>query len=190
MLNKLRSLPVLAAAVIGLVIVTGALAATFISDNDDSSESSPPESAAIANTPTQPPAPTATVGAAQTGELPDDVWTQLQNLPQQLQDDLLARLEAGSIGVTTVETVIEEYENRNQSVRVGTVIEATESILQLEVYSTGERAEVIINDETVIRRGRDDITPSELDADELVMVISMDDGETAFAITAFGVGAP
>ncbi len=190
MLSKLRSMPVLVAAVIGLLVVTGALAATLISGDDDSNESSSPKVAAVANTPTQPPAPTATVEADQPDKLPDDVWAWLQDLPQQLRDDLLARFETGSIGVTTVETVIEEYENRNQSVRVGTVVEATNSMLRLEVYSTGERAAVVINDETVIKRGKDDITAADLELDELVMVISMDEGETAFAVTAFGIGAP
>ncbi len=188
-MRKLRTLPlpVLAAAVLGLAIVTVALAATLVSDDDDSTDQSPTTAAAV-STPTQ--APSATAEPDAPGGIPDGVWTKLQDLPQKLRDDLIARFETGGLGVSAIETVIAEYENRNQGVRVGTVLEATDSMLRLEVHATGERAEVVISDETVLRRGRDDITGADLELDELVMVISMDGGVTAFSVTAFGVGAP
>ncbi len=191
-MRKLRTLPVLAAAVVGLLIVTGALAATLVLDDDDSDERAATNTAAV-STPTQAPSPTSTTSATESDApdgISDELRARLQDLPQKLQDDLISRFEAGTLGVATIETVIEEYENRNQGVRVGTVVEATDSMLRLEVYTTGERAEVVLNDETVLRRGRDDITGADLEPDELVMVISRDGGVTAFAVTAFGVGAP
>ena len=191
-MRKLRTLPVLAAAVVGLLIVTGELAATLVLDDDDSDERAATNTAAV-STPTQAPSPTSTTSATESDApdgISDELRARLQDLPQKLQDDLISRFEAGTLGVATIETVIEEYENRNQGVRVGTVVEATDSMLRLEVYTTGERAEVVLNDETVLRRGRDDITGADLEPDKLVMVISRDGGVTAFAVTAFGVGAP
>ncbi len=191
-MRKLRTLPVLAAAVVGLLIVTGALAATLVLDDDDSDERAATNTAAV-STPTQAPLPTSTTSATESDApdgISDELRARLQDLPQKLQDDLISRFEAGTLGVATIETVIEEYENRNQGVRVGTVVEATDSMLRLEVYTTGERAEVVLNAETVLRRGRDEITGADLEPDKLVMVISRDGGVTAFAVTAFGVGAP
>jgi hypothetical protein len=187
-MRKPGTVLILGTVVVGLVIVTGALAATLILDDDDGAPDRPSPNTAAESTPTQAPSPT--VEAQQPDEIPDEVWARLEALPEKLRNDLLQRFESGAMGVPEIVTVIEEYENRNQGVRVGTVLEATDSMLSLEVYSTGERAEVLINEETVLKRGHDDITPADLQPDELVMVISRDGGETAFSVTAFGVGAP
>jgi hypothetical protein len=189
-MHKPRTLTLLIAAVFGLAVVTVALAATLVLDSDGNSPERPSSNTAAVTTPTRAPSPTATVATDRPAEIPQDVWDKLLALPQKLRDDLLSRFEAGGIGVSDIETVINEYENRDQGVRVGTVLEATDSMLQLEVYTTGERASVVINDKTVLKRGHDDITPADLQPDELVMVVSMDGGVTAFSVTAFGVGAP
>jgi hypothetical protein len=186
-MHSRRTVPLLIAAVFGLAAVTVALAAVLISGDDAPTERVSPNTA-DATTPTQ--APSATAEADRPDGIPDDVWADLQDLPQKLRDDLIARYEAKQIAVPDIETVIEQYANRNQGVRVGTVLEATDTMLRLEVYTTGEQAEVAINDETVLKRGHDDITPADLKPDELVMVLSRDGGATAFAVTAFGVGAP
>lgn len=175
---------------LSLGIVSGALAMTLWDSGGDARDDRTSSNTAELSTPTPETTPAPTSAAAQPAEFPEDVWARLQALPEKLRDDLLLRFEAGGIGVSEIATVIEEYENRNQGVRVGTVLEATDTMLRLEVYTTGERAEVIINDETVLRRGHDDITAADLERDELVMVLSRDGGVTAFAVTAFGVGAP
>lgn len=187
-MHSSRLFLVLAGLAISLTIVTAALAATLVFDGDDDEpDRVSPNTGAVA-TSTQAPSPTIEVG--QPEGIPDDVWASLEALPDKLREDLLERFEAGGLGVAEIETVIEEYEGRNQGVRVGTVLEATDSMLRLEVYTTGERAEVALNDETVLKRGHDDITAADLEPDELVMVISRDGGVTAFSVTAFGVGAP
>jgi hypothetical protein len=174
---------------LSLTIATAAIAATLLLDDNKTAE----EPTADTTTATATPLPSPTVAAAnieQPEGIDDDLWLQIQALPGKLRDDLLTRFKTGAMAVSEIEDVISQYENRNQSVRVGTVIESTDSMLRLEVYTTGEHAEVAINDETVLRRGHDDIKPTDLAPDELVMVLSRDGGDTAFAITAFGVGAP
>jgi hypothetical protein len=185
-MRRPRILIILVAVVIGLAIVTGALAMALLNDDNETEERQSPITAA--STPT--PAPTATVAASRHEGIPDDVWARLQDLPDRLRDEVVRQFDTQWIDLARVEAIIDEYQNRNQGVRVGTVLEATDSMLQLEVYTTGERAEVALNDETVLKRGHDDITPAELEPDELVMVVSRDGGATAFSITAFGVGAP
>jgi len=187
-MRKPRTALLLAAAVVGLAVVTGVLAATLVFDGDEDPAGRPSPSTAAGSTPTQAPAPT--VEAEQPDEIPDDVWARLEALPDKLRSDLLQRFESGAMGVLEIETVIEQYEGRDQGVRVGTVLEATDSMLRLEVYTTGERAEVLLDGETVLRRGHDDIKGTDLEPDELVLVISRDGGLTAFSVTAFGVGAP
>jgi hypothetical protein len=186
-MRRPRILIILVAVVIGLAIVTGALAMALLDDDDETDEERQSPITA-ASTPT--PAPTATVAAGHHEGIPDDVWARLQDLPDKLRDEVVRQFDTQWIDLARVETIIDEYENRNQGVRVGTVLEATDSMLRLEVYTTGERAEVALNDETVLKRGHDDITPAELEPDELVMVVSRDGGATAFSVTAFGVGAP
>jgi hypothetical protein len=187
-MHRSRLFLVLVGLTISLTIVTAALAATLVFDGEDDKPDRVSPSTGAISTPTQAPSPT--VGAEQPDGIPDAVWVSLQALPDKLRDDLIARFKAGGIAVSDIETVIDEYENRNQGVRVGTVLDATDSLLRLEVYTTGERAEVALNDETVLKRGHDDITAADLEPDELVMVISRDGGETAFSVTAFGIGAP
>jgi hypothetical protein len=185
-MRRPRLFLVLIGLVIALGIVTVAMAASLASDGDDDAEPNTIPRIAEASTPTQEPA----VVPVQPEEIPDDIWAEIQELPDKLRDSLLVQFDRGDLDVAGIEQVIKDYESRNQSVRVGTVLEATDSMLRLEVYTTGERAEVVIDDETVLKRGNEDITPSELEPDELVMVLSRDGGETAFAVTAFGVGLP
>lgn len=186
-MRRPRLFLVLVGLVASLAIIGVALAATLVLDDDNGAPEKPSTNTA-ALSPT--PAPSPTVTAERPSEIPDEVWQKLDALPGKLREDLLQRFEAGSMAVPEIETVIEQYENRNQGVRVGTVIDATDSMLRLEVYTTGERAQVELNGETVLRRGHDDIKGTDLAPDELVLVISRDNGETAFSVTAFGVGAP
>jgi hypothetical protein len=187
-MHRSRLFLVLAGLVISLTIMTAALAASLVLDGDDDTPDRASPSTGAASTPTQAPSPT--VEAEQPDGIPDNVWVSLEALPDKLRDQVISQFEAGNLGVPEIERVIEDYDDRNQGVRVGTVIEATDSMLQLEVYTTGERAEVAIDDDTVLKRGHDDITAADLEPDELVMVISRDGGVTAFSVTAFGVGAP
>jgi hypothetical protein len=185
---KSRLLLIVAGLAVSLAVAAGALAATMVFDNGDSNDET--TSAGLATSkPTPSRTPTAVAGDAPDG-VPQELWARLQALPDKLRGDLVRRLQAGSIALNQIETAIEDYANRNQAVRVGTVIDATDSMLSLEVYTTGEKAEVALNSDTVLRRGNSDIKATDLEPDELVLVISRDGGETAFAVEAFGVSPP
>jgi len=187
-MHRPRIFLVLVGLAVSLVIAAGALAATLVFESDDSTDET--TSAGLAAS--TPPAlfPTAVATTEPPDGIPDELWLKIEALPDKLRSDLVDRFDTGAMAIPEIETVIEQYENRDQGVRVGTVIDSTDSMLRLEVYTTGERAEVALNNETVLRRGHDDIKGTDLAPDELVLVISRDGGETAFSVDAFGVGAP
>jgi hypothetical protein len=172
---------------VSLVVAAGALAAAGVFDDSDSSKETTSAGLASAKSTVT---PSATAVAEAPDGVPQELWVRLQALPEKLRSEIVRRFQAGSMALNQIETTIEDYANRNQSVRVGTVIDATDSMLSLEVYTTGEKAEVALNDETVLRRAGNDIKATDLEPDELVLVISRDGGETAFAVEAFGVSPP
>jgi hypothetical protein len=184
---RLRLFIILGGLVASLAVAAGVLAAAGVFDDSDSSDETTSAGLASAK-PTVTPSATAVADAPD--GVPQELWVRLQALPEKLRSDLLSRLRAGSIALNQIETVIQQYADRNQSVRVGTVVDTTGSTLSLEVYTTGEQAEVALNDETVLRRGNDDIEAADLRPNELVLVLSRDGGETAFAVEAFGVSPP
>jgi len=111
----------------------------------------------------------------------------IEALPERLREQVLRAVEEGRLALSGLEDLLRQYEMRNSSVRVGQVLEASDTKLMLEVLLTGELAVVAIDDKTVLRRATDVIKGSDLKRNELVMMLSMDGGKTAFSVTAFGV---
>ncbi|HWC29588.1 MAG TPA: hypothetical protein VG845_05840 [Dehalococcoidia bacterium] len=168
--------------VLALAVVSATLAATLVADDDD--EGTPASAVVTAPTPTtRPPAETSTA----LDELSPSLRQRVEALPERLREQIRRAIEEGRLALSAVEDLLRQYENRNPAVRVGQVIEADDAHVTLEVYTTGERVTVAIDDDTVLRRALDDIEGSELKRDELVLVLSMDGGATAFSVTAFGV---
>jgi hypothetical protein len=182
--------PLIAIAVL-LVVVSGALAAVLISGGD--SKGPAPESGrAIATaTPVQ---GTATAAATATPSVADPIPAEFRArfdaLPRKLKDDILKQLDQGLLRSGQLDQVIQAYEQRNSSVRVGSVVEVDADSVHIIVFTTGEDVEVALSPETAITRGNTPIQAADLRKDELVMVLSRDDGKTAFGIQALGVEAP
>jgi membrane-associated protease RseP (regulator of RpoE activity) len=107
-------------------------------------------------------------------------------LPPQVRERLLQQLERGEINQQQLQQILRLYRSRTENVRVGTVADATATELKLKLVS-GEDITMALNGQTQLRRGRDVIRPADLRDGELVMVLSMDGGETAFSVNGFGV---
>jgi hypothetical protein len=180
--------PLIAIAAI-MVVASASLAAVLISgDGDDGGSST---SAAVIATPTvQPTAIPATPTLPSGNAIPEALRARFDALPEKLRNEILDQLNRGLLRVQQLEQVIRGYELRNAGVRVGSVVEVDNDSLRLEVYTTGEDVEVAINADTVITRGPTRITAADLRKDEMVMVISRDNGATAFGVEALGVQAP
>ena len=185
MSSKLLS-PLIAVAAV-MLVASVALGAVLLSDDSDED---PRDSAAVVATatvvPTPTPAPTAPTGVV----IPEAFRARFDALPEKLRNETLDQLDKRLLRIQQLEQVIRAFEQRNASIRVGTVVEADADSLRLEVYTTGEDVEVGITTDTVITRGTSPIKPADLRKDEMVMVISRDNGATAFGIEALGVQAP
>ena len=114
----------------------------------------------------------------------------LDGLPEKLRQETLQAFQAGSLGLEQVEFIVTQYENRNPSVRVGSVVGVYGGVLRFEVFTTGEQVEVITGNQTLVRRGDQDIPLEDLREGELVMVVSAEGGALALTIEALGVSAP
>ncbi len=180
--------PLIAIAAI-MVVASASLAAVLIS-GDGADDTGSPNIAAQIATPTVAPAltvvPTPPLGIG----IPDALRARFEALPEKLRNETLDQLDKGLLRIQQLEQVIRAFEQRNASIRVGSVVEADADSLRLEVYTTGEAVEIAINADTVITRGTTPIKPADLRPDEMVMVISRDNGTTAFGIEALGVQRP
>ena len=180
--------PLIAIAAI-MVVASASLAAVLMSGDGDDGGSS--NNAAVIATPTvAPTAVPATPTPLSGNAIPEALRARFDTLPEKLRTEILDQLDKGLLRVQQLEQVIRGYEQRNTGVRVGSVVEADADSLRLEVYTTGEDVQVAINADTVITRGPTRITAADLRKDEMVMVISRDNGATAFGIEALGVQAP
>jgi hypothetical protein len=180
--------PLIAVAAV-MLVASVALGAVLLSDNGDDN-AAPRNDAAVVATPTVAPtfspAPTAQSGIV----IPEALRARFDALPEKLRNETLDQLDKGLLRIQQLEQVIRAFEQRNASIRVGTVVDADADSLRLEVYTTGEDVEVGITTETVITRGTNPIKPADLRKDEMVMVISRDNGATAFGIEALGIQSP
>ena len=111
----------------------------------------------------------------------------LEGLPAPLRARLEQLLTAGNLTPEQLERLVRVYQAQSQNVRVGTVQEVSETSLTIGVFGLDEAVTIGVTPETTIRRGREAIHAVDLLPGELVFVISMDGGETAFSVTAFGV---
>jgi hypothetical protein len=180
--------PLIAVAAV-MLVASIALGAVLLSDEDETDNGTANDVAVVASptvAPSSTPAPTAPSGLV----IPDALRARFDALPEKLRNETLDQLNNGLLRVQQLEQVIRAFEQRNASIRVGTVVEADANSLRLEVYTTGEDVEVGITADTVITRGTTPIKPADLRKDEMVMVISRDNGATAFGIEALGVQAP
>ena len=117
----------------------------------------------------------------------------LEILPPEVRERLQRELDAGRLSPQELQQFLRLYQARGENVRVGTVESVNPGIvngtfiLTLQPYGEGENVAVELNDRTSLLRAGTPIQPGNLRDDELVMVISMDGGQTAFGILAFGV---
>ena len=180
--------PLIAFAAI-MVVASASLAAVLMSGDGNDGGSS--NNAAVIATPTAEPTASPATPTPPSGiVIPEALRARFDALPEKLRDEILDQLDRGLLRVQQLEQVIRGYEQRNTGVRVGSVVEADADSLRLEVYTTGEDVEVAITADTVITRGPTRIAAADLRKDEMVMVISRDNGATAFGIEALGVQAP
>jgi hypothetical protein len=102
----------------------------------------------------------------------------------------MTALEDGSLNAVSLEQVIENYENRNENVRVGPVLGVDDDTLRMEVFTTGEEIEISLNEATEINRNEETIEVEDLQPQELILVVFRPGTTTAASIEALGVVAP
>jgi hypothetical protein len=136
---------------------------------------------------TDTPAPAVT--AESTAAIADDLRARLEALPSKLRDEALSGYAAGDVSLEQLDLIARLYEERNPDLRVGSVLSVSGDRLRFEVYTTGEAVEVILSEETAVRRGGDSIAPEDLQPGELVMVLTPEAGVVA-RVEAFGVAVP
>lgn len=179
-----------------MLVISLALVAVLVASNRDDDAAASHATALTATPETPPSAPTDTTTPDDASPdpsgsgLPPELQVRVDALPQKLRDEALAAYEAGSLALPELEQLLADYENRNPAVRVGSVLGAEDGQLRFEIYTTGEQVGVAILPETEIRRAETPIAFEDLMLDELVMVVSTEDGSTALSIEAFGVIAP
>ncbi len=130
-----------------------------------------------------PPAPSVT--ATPVPELPPDLAARIDALPDRLRSEVRDRLLQGALSQAELQTLLDDYDNRNPHLLIGSIVESKPDELTLTVYATGEQVVVAVTLDTVIHAVDDTLHP-----DELVLVVTSDDGKTATTITGFGVTAP
>ncbi len=106
-------------------------------------------------------------------------------LPDKLRSEVRNLLLQGRITQTELQTLLDDYENRNPNLLIGSVVESKPDALTLTVYATGEQVAVAVTPDTVVHA-----VDATLHPDELVLVVTSADGKTATTITGFGVTAP
>jgi len=179
-----------------MFVVSLALAAVLVASGGGS-DAGPPVAAAgestgtpFVATPSSTPEPSATPEPTPLPAIPVQLQRRLNALPEKLRNETLLAYATGSLRLEQVELIVAFYENRNPNVRVGSVLGASDGVLRFEVFTTGELAEIATGEQTLIRRAGADIGLEDLLPEELVMVVSTDEGALALTIEAFGVSAP
>ena len=172
--------------VVSLVLVVVLLAGS----DADSPDAAVSDTTPVVATPTSTPPPTLTPEPTPLPPLPSDLQERLNALPAKLRNETLNAYSTGTLSLEQLAQIVTDYENRNPSVRVGSVVRTSDGALRFEVFTTGEQVDVATGEQTLIRRGGEHIALADLMPDELVMVVSTDEGATAVTIEAFGVVAP
>ena len=173
-----------------MLVVSLVLAAVLLAGSGNGDGGEP--GAAVAETAalTTATLPTATPEPAPLPPIPFDLQERLNALPEKLRNETQYAYSTGTLSLDQLARIATDYENRNPSVRVGSVLTISEGLLRFEVFTTGEQAEVATGEQTLIRRGDVDIALEDLLPEELIMVVSTNEGAIALTIEAFGVAAP
>jgi membrane-associated protease RseP (regulator of RpoE activity) len=137
-------------------------------------------------------APNATTPTPEATRPPRDTQSALDRLPPEIRERLQRDLDAGRLSPQEMQQFLRLYQARGDNVRVGEVVSVNPGtvsgfILTLEPNIGGNNVTVELNEKTTLMRGGTLIQPGDLKEEELVLVISMDGGQTAFAVLAFGV---
>jgi membrane-associated protease RseP (regulator of RpoE activity) len=117
----------------------------------------------------------------------------LESLPADVRERLQRELDAGRLTPQELQRFLRLYQARGDNARAGTVESVNPGfvsgtfILTLKPYAGGENVAVELNESTTVLRGGRRIQPGDLRKNELVLVISMDGGVTAFGVLATGV---
>jgi membrane-associated protease RseP (regulator of RpoE activity) len=114
-------------------------------------------------------------------------------LPQELRDRLQRLIDEGTLPPEQLQQLLRLYAARGDNVRVGTVksvnpgIVGGTFILTMTPSGGGSDTTTELNNATSIRRGATAIQPGDLRPNELVLTISMNNGQSAFLVYALGV---
>ena len=167
-----------------LLAASVALAVVLLTsgNGNDSPQTTPVVEVATATATNTPlPVPSATPGIALSPELS----ARIDALPGKLRSEVLNLIEQDRITLPELQTLLDDYANRNPHLLIGSVVDSKPDSLTLTVYATGEQATVAVTPETVVHGVNNSLHP-----DELVLVVTTDDGKAAKSITGFGVQAP
>jgi membrane-associated protease RseP (regulator of RpoE activity) len=113
-------------------------------------------------------------------------------LPEELRQRVQELIEKGAVSAEQLQQYLRLYQNRGQGVQVG-IVESIDPgsaggtfTITMSPYLGGSDATVELNEKTSILRGVKRIQAGEIEEGELVLVLSNDNGETAFQVMAFG----
>jgi membrane-associated protease RseP (regulator of RpoE activity) len=113
-------------------------------------------------------------------------------LPEELRQRVQELIEKGAVSAEQLQQYLRLYQNRGQGVQVG-IVESVDPgsaggtfTITMSPYLGGSDATVELNEKTSILRGVKRIQAGEIEEGELVLVLSNDNGETAFQVMAFG----
>ncbi|HEY4684860.1 MAG TPA: PDZ domain-containing protein [Dehalococcoidia bacterium] len=108
----------------------------------------------------------------------------LQGLPPRLRELLQRQLEGGQVRPEELLPLLERVSS--DSVRVGRVVEASETSVTVQPIDGGLPVTMALTEKTTLQRAVGAIKAADLQKDEVVLLLSMDGGATAFAVLAFG----
>ena len=113
-------------------------------------------------------------------------------IPEELRQRLQELIDGGAITAERLQQLLRLYQTRGDAIRVGNVesvnpgIVGGTFIITMTPLSGGSSVTVQTNQQTSIVRGTTSIQPGQLERGELLLVISMDNGQTAFQVLSLG----
>ena len=120
----------------------------------------------------------AKIGATPAAGLPEGLAPQLRELLQR-------QLDRGDVDPEELLRLLQR--NASENVRLGKLVEANATSLKLAPLDGGDQVTLTLTPSTIIRRAGAAIKVSGLAPGEIVLVLSMDGGRTAFAVYAYGL---
>ena len=107
-----------------------------------------------------------------------------EGLAPQLRELLQRQLGRGDVDPEELLRLLQR--NASENVRLGKLVEANATSLKLAPLDGGDQVTLTLTPSTIIRRAGAAIKVSGLAPGEIVLVLSMDGGRTAFAVYAYG----